>query len=349
MLLKSESKFAIFFIIVALGTLLNVRYMTKIYKGRSNDAVQIITYHTISSTEPTNIPAFCPEEYNMNASVKRAYGKIQQKSLRTNSSQVYSSKVLILTPISNVGKNLADYFRLLCSLSYPHHLISIAVGEDSSKDKSLEVAKIYSQKLKHNFRRLEVHHFDDAMKGKPLHSRHDLEWQLKRRSHMAAARNRLLSIALKDEDWVLWIDADIKYAPPDLVQHLLSAAADVTAVSCMFHHAVDGLRIYDMNSWQETDESRAFLQEMGDRFLMLEGYGRTKRRMLPSVHDQGVVVDLDGVGGCALLINADNHRKGLVFPTFVFENHIETEGLAKLARKMDLSVKGLPYVFVVHS
>lgn len=60
-------------------------------------------------------------------------------------------------------------------------------------------------------------------------------------------------------------------------------------------------------------------------------------------------MELDGVGGCVLLVVAGHHRQGLNFPGYVFDNHIETEALAKMAQKMGLSVCGLPYLQVIHS
>jgi len=81
---------------------------------------------------------------------------------------------------------------------------------------------------------------------------------------------------------------------------------------------------------------------------MLEGYGRTKRLYLNDLKTESNLVRIDGVGGCVLLIAADLHRSGLVFPPFVFDHHIETEGLAKMAARMGVTLYGLPSVNVIH-
>ena len=83
--------------------------------------------------------------------------------------------------------------------------------------------------------------------------------------------------------------------------------------------------------------------------LMLEGYADTKRRHLNDLKTESDLVRLDGVGGCVLLVDAQLHRSGLVFPPFVFDHHIETEGLAKLAARMGVQPYGLPSVNVIHS
>ncbi|MFX8668609.1 hypothetical protein ABTM51_20880, partial [Acinetobacter baumannii] len=70
-------------------------------------------------------------------------------------------------------------------------------------------------------------------------------------------------------------------------------------------------------------------------------------------------VRLDSVGGTVLLIRADRHRDGLVFPTFFYgapnrwarrphpmrgelPGEIETEGLGLMAKDMGIECWGLP-------
>ena len=116
----------------------------------------------------------------------------------------------------------------------------------------------------------------------------------------------------------------------------------------MYYDEDGSIGVYDKNSWQETAKSYEFLKHKEENYLMLEGYSISKRKYLPDIKDQGNVVSLDGVGGCTLLVKADCHRKGLVFPAFIFDHHVETEALAKMARKMNFTVKGLPFVHVFH-
>jgi hypothetical protein len=58
------------------------------------------------------------------------------------------------------------------------------------------------------------------------------------------------------------------------------------------------------------------------------------------------VIDLDGVGGTALLVKADVHRDGAMFPPFPFYHLIETEGFAKMARRLGWKSYGLPNYYV---
>jgi mannan polymerase complexes MNN9 subunit len=58
------------------------------------------------------------------------------------------------------------------------------------------------------------------------------------------------------------------------------------------------------------------------------------------------MVALDGVGGTALMVKADVHRDGAMFPAFPFYNLVETEGFAKMAKRLGYAIFGLPDYFV---
>jgi len=67
---------------------------------------------------------------------------------------------------------------------------------------------------------------------------------------------------------------------------------------------------------------------------------------------------LDTVGGTVLLIRADLHRDGLIFPAFPYgkenpkirrdQDELETEGLGIMARDMGQTCWGMPHLEVVH-
>lgn len=89
---------------------------------------------------------------------------------------------------------------------------------------------------------------------------------------------------------------------------------------------------------------------LGRDELVVEGYGSfSKRLFLNDLKTESDLVRVDGVGGCVLLVAADLHRSGLVFPPFVFDHHIETEGLAKMAARMGVKLYALPSVNVIHA
>ena len=60
------------------------------------------------------------------------------------------------------------------------------------------------------------------------------------------------------------------------------------------------------------------------------------------------MVRVDSVGGTALLIRADLHREGLMFPPYSHRGYIETEGLAMMAQDMGQACHALPQLKIVH-
>lgn len=262
--------------------------------------------------------------------------------------QDYQEEILILTPIHNVADRLSRYASLLKKLTYPHHLISVSLGEDCSTDETLTVAKIIVDELKKEFKNVRLFHFN--LTGQ-ITGRwgvvHDRGMQSARRKHLAKSRNLLLHSSIEHQPWVLWIDSDISQLPEDLIQQLLSAKKDVVAPCCLFNDGFN-VRVYDKNTWRETKYSIEMQQNMPPNQLVLEGYGPSNRLYLPHLRAEGRVVPIDGVGGCSLLVRGSCHRKGLIFPEDIFDHHIETEGLAKMAKKMGFSVYGMPFVEVYH-
>jgi hypothetical protein len=256
--------------------------------------------------------------------------------------------ILIVTPFSDSVERLTQYLQLLNTLTYPHNRISIAFGQDSGFKTKNEANKTASS-FRHLFYEIKFHTLEQNRNEVKHADRHKWAMQPLRRRHMAMSRNELLFRALRDEhDWVIWIDVDLEYIPPNLIQLLLSPNKPIVTPVCSMKKP---FRTYDRNNWRETERSLAYVEKQrtkyGDDFVMLEDVISMRKR-LATIRGEGRVVPLDGVGGCALLVNASCHRQGLIFPTFSFDSHVETEGLAKMATKMGIPVHGLPYVQVFH-
>lgn len=265
----------------------------------------------------------------------------------------YTYRILILTPVCDVAHLLEGYVRALSRLTYPHALLSVYFGEDSSTDRTFTMARVLARDLvdKYGFNSADAFHLNTSG---GVHGSwgevHDKGSQYERRSHLANARNMLLQIGLKtfDFDYILWVDSDISNLPEDLIEQLLFADADVVVPSCLFRQG-RFKKVFDKNSWRETPTSVADQSKLPDDILIVEGYGHSFRIFLSDLKSEGRVVRLDGVGGCALLIKARCHRNGLIFPEEIYNHHIETEGLAKMATDMGLKVRGMPWVEVFHN
>ena len=157
---------------------------------------------------------------------------------------------------------------------------------------------------------------------------------------------------------MLWLDADIVETPPTLIEDLASHDKPVIVPNCFQRYTKDDgkpdIRPYDYNSWTDSNQAAELAKKMGPDEILLEGYAEmaTYRALMAKTadtsdnRDQGKIVSLDGVGGTALLVKAEVHRDGAMFPPFAFYHLIETEGFAKMARRLGWGCWGLPNYFV---
>jgi Anp1 len=142
---------------------------------------------------------------------------------------------------------------------------------------------------------------------------------------------------LDDEEWVLWIDVDIVDYQPEVLIRLLETGFDIVTPNCVLS---PGGPTFDRNNWAE-----AGTITLSDR------RGEAAMR-------------LSSVGGTMLLVRADLHRDGLIFPAFRYglasqtirpthpvwgKGEVETEGLAAMAADMGVQCWGMPDLEIIHS
>ncbi|KAI1118938.1 Anp1-domain-containing protein [Nemania sp. NC0429] len=274
--------------------------------------------------------------------------------------------VLILTPMARFYQ---EYWDNLLQLDYPHELISLGFILPKNKEGNVATAALQAQVtktqkglLKNRFRSvvIERQDFDSPIVSQDEGERHKMENQKVRRASMSRARNSLLFTTLGVEtSWVLWLDADIVETPPSLIQDLAAHDKPLIVPNCYQRYTdpetgKPAERPYDFNSWQDSPTAQEIAAKMDPDDIILEGYREmaTYRSLMAYMADQGderdIEVPLDGVGGTALLVKADVHRDGAMFPPFPFYNLIETEGFAKMARRLGWSATGLPNYKVYH-
>ncbi|KAF2251185.1 glycosyltransferase family 62 protein [Trematosphaeria pertusa] len=275
-------------------------------------------------------------------------------------------KVLILTPLARFYQ---EYWDNLVKIQYPHDLISLAFIIPKTKEGNAAYAALQTQvtKLqkgpnKKRFASVTILRQDTES---PLQSqneaeRHKIENQKSRRAAMAKARNSLLFTTLgPTTSWVFWLDADIVEFPPTIIQDLAAYDADIIAPNCYQRYYDDkkkamDIRPYDFNNWIDSPTAKELAAKMGKDDILLEGYAEmpTYRSLMAMMYDPaadpGTKVKLDGVGGAALLVKADVHRDGAMFPAFSFYHLIETEGFAKMAHRLNRESYGLPNYLVYH-
>ncbi|KAJ6093466.1 Anp1 [Penicillium sp. IBT 16267x] len=285
----------------------------------------------------------------------------------TSTSAANGERILILTPLARF---FPAYWNNLERLTYPHELISLGFIAPKTKDGNAAVAALekaisrtQSGPIDDRFASISIlrQDFDPPIQSQDEKVRHQMAAQKERRESMSRARNSLVFTTLgPSTSWVLWLDADIIETPPTLIQDLTRHDQPVIVPNC-FQRYYDSkerkwdVRPYDYNSWVDSEEAQALAANMGPDEILLEGYAelptyRTLMAYLPdfAALDPHRMVALDGVGGTALMVKADVHRDGAMFPAFPFYHLVETEGFAKMARRLGYAVFGLPDYFVYH-
>lgn len=268
--------------------------------------------------------------------------------------------ILILTPLARFYQ---EYWDNLLQLTYPHELISLGFiipktreGNAATTALQAEIAKTQSGPHRRRFASITIlrQDFEPAIGSQDEAERHKMANQKARRATMARARNSLLFTTLGPATaWVLWLDADIVETPPTLIQDLAAHDRPIVVPNCFQryadeHSGREKTRPYDFNSWRDSPTAQALAAKMGKDDILLEGYASmaTYRSLMAYQSEDGGDPDreleLDGVGGTALLVKAEVHRDGAMFPPFAFYHLIETEGFAKMAKRLGWSSWGLP-------
>jgi len=248
-----------------------------------------------------------------------------------------AAKILILTPMKSATQYLDSYFRGLYKLTYPKDRLSLGILEGDSSDDTCAGVESRLQSLGLASARLWKKDFGLRLpEGVP---RHEPVYQFTRRAVLAKARNHLLFRALEDEDWVLWLDVDVIDYPQDIIEQLLRIGRDIVQPHCVIKR---GGPTFDRNAWKDNGQ-----------FHMDQLRGQA-------------LVRLDSVGGTMLLVRADCHRDGLIFPPYFYgrrsrwirtehpltrgeAGEIETEGLGIMAKDMGLECWGLPDLEILHA
>lgn len=269
--------------------------------------------------------------------------------------------ILILTPLARF---YPEYWDNLLKLTYPHELITLAFIIPKTREGNAATSALQEQITKTQTSGpeekrfasiiIERQDFDPPLTTQDESERHKMENQKIRRAAMSRARNSLLFTTLgPSTSWVLWLDADIIETPPSLIQDLAQHDKPIIVPNC-FQRYIDpetkqlAERPYDYNSWQDSETAQKLGETMGPDDVLLEGYAEmaTYRVLMAYMGDSNgdpkAEVALDGVGGTALLVKAEVHRDGAMFPPFPFYHLIETEGFARMAKRLGWASTGLP-------
>jgi mannan polymerase complexes MNN9 subunit len=317
-----------------------------------------------SASNPLSPPTLPFRKGNEKANGKRVPPPVVRYGMNnvttTSDPEGNRETVLILTPLARFYQ---EYWDNLLKLSYPHELITLAFiipknreGNAATAALQEQISKTQEGPEKSRFASIiiERQDFEPALVTQTEAERHKMENQKARRAAMSRARNSLLFTTLgPSTSWVLWLDSDIVETPHRLIQDLAMHDKPIIVPNCFQRYQDPDTkekkeRPYDFNSWQDSDTAQELAKGMGLDDILLEGYAElaTYRSLMAYMADEELdlhlEVPLDGVGGTALLVKADVHRDGAMFPPFPFYHLIETEGFAKMAKRLGWHATGLP-------
>lgn len=278
-----------------------------------------------------------------------------------------NEKVLILTPLARF---YPEYWANLVKLSYPHEHISLGFITPKTREGDVATAAL-NEAIKvtqsgpedQRFQSVTIlrQDFEAGISSQAEQDRHAMVNQKARRAAMARARNSLLFTTIgPSTSWVLHLDGDIVETPRTLIEDLTSHDKSIIVANCFQRYFdedrnEDAIRPYDYNSWQESEVAKRLASQMSKDDIILEGYAEmpTYRTLMAMISEKSngdprKIMPLDGVGGTALLVKAEVHRDGAMFPPFPFYNLIETEGFAKMASRLGYKSWGLPNYLIYH-
>ncbi|ODV77329.1 glycosyltransferase family 62 protein [Suhomyces tanzawaensis NRRL Y-17324] len=204
--------------------------------------------------------------------------------------------------------------------------------------------------------------------------RHADKFQRERRRSIARARNFLISSALQDEEYTLFVDADIKKFknPRELLSTFIDAKLDIIVPRIDVGSAVD----YDRNSWRgertkpNEDQLRKLdandwdhwdyvPQDVTKNMFHFSSYLEDKPTYEQNHDNLSYTVELDSVGGAVLFAKSIIYKQGVIFPTSYIVgttwerlegyDGIETEGLCYLAKPLGYKCWGMPNMIAFHS
>jgi glycosyltransferase involved in cell wall biosynthesis len=251
--------------------------------------------------------------------------------------------ILILTPAKNAARFVPRYFELVARLDYPRDKLSLALLEGDSEDGTYEALQRAAERHRRAFARIDLHQhsYSFVLEG----DRWEAQKQYSRRSVISKCRNKLFAMADRGADRILWIDADVIDYEAEVLLRLIDADRPIVVPHCVQTPAGP---TFDLNSFKfkPAAQERAWTHMVDGIIQPPRGWGRL---YLDDFRGDPGLVELDGVGGTMLLVDAAIHRQGIVFPDYSYRGYLDTEGFAFHARDRGFSAWGLPDLEIIHA
>ncbi|EGW30837.1 uncharacterized protein SPAPADRAFT_62704 [Spathaspora passalidarum NRRL Y-27907] len=201
-------------------------------------------------------------------------------------------------------------------------------------------------------------------------NRHNPKLQRLRRRLIAKSRNFLWTTALKNEQYIFFMDADMISLTENMVEYFVESDKDIVVPRV---DTAGGIKDYDKNSWrgQRTKPTQKQLDlmdagkwndwdyvphDVNDQIYHFSTF--LKKDLVKHKGDLTYKFPLDSVGGAVLFAKSMVFKQGAIFPTSNIigttwdrsegYDGIETEGLCYLAKPLGFSCWGMPNLVATH-
>ncbi|KAI8632875.1 glycosyltransferase family 62 protein [Xylariaceae sp. FL1651] len=267
-------------------------------------------------------------------------------------------------------RNIYDFLDLLVStdLDFTKVTLGFMTSSREEYDKAVKATE------KFPFARIALYFREDRGPKISYADRHKPHVQRQRRANIAGLRNYLMLRTLRDEQHLVWVDADIVEMSKEIVQTMMRHADEHKGVGIMTALCTQTrAHNYDKNAWafsrriqeeeeeeeeqaassgtNQTTNSSSPLDIMGpvaDDQLVAAVKQLSARRvyiteLIENTHDNDLL-HVDSVGATILYVRAHLVRQGITFPAFnvvgTTWTHdgwygIETEGICYLASQVE--------------
>ncbi|KAF2969104.1 hypothetical protein GQX73_g4474 [Xylaria multiplex] len=254
-------------------------------------------------------------------------------------------------------RNIYDFLDLLVSTNLD--FTKVTLGFMTSSREEYDKAVKATERLP--FARVALYFREEQGPKIPYTDRHKPHAQRQRRARMASLRNYLMLRTLRDEQHLVWVDADVVEMSPGIVQTMTRHAEKHKGVGIMtalctqtrthnydknawaFKRRVDGLDSDDGNQTKfdimgpiGDDQLNAAVHQLGERRVYVN-------ELIENTHDDDLL-HVDSVGATILYIRAHLVRQGISFPasnvvgtTWSHDgwSGIEAEGICYVASQIE--------------
>ncbi|KAI0531893.1 Anp1-domain-containing protein [Xylaria digitata] len=254
-------------------------------------------------------------------------------------------------------RNIYDFLDLLVSTNL--NFTKVTLGFMTSSHEEYDKAVKATERLP--FARVALYFREEQGPKIPYTDRHKPHAQRQRQARIASLRNYLMLRTLRDEQHLVWVDADIVEMSPGIVQTMTRHAEKHKGIGIMTALCTQTrTHNYDKNAWafkrrvdgpDSDDGNQAkfdIMGPIGDDQLSAAVHQLGERRvyvneLIENTHDDDLL-HVDSVGATILYIRAHLVRQGISFPasnvvgtTWSHDgwSGVEAEGICYVASQLE--------------